>query len=365
MKEVATMKVSQLMVFQNFQNRLSDAEQYKIDLDLAVKSEEFGFDSVAVVEHHFFNYGMAPDNTQILSYVAAKTSRIGLLTGAVILPWNNPLRVVEKMILLDHLSGGRAMFGMGRGLARREYAAFGIDMNEARDRFDEAAEMIVRGLETGIVEGDGKYYKQNRTEVRPGPLRSFKDRLYAVAMSPDSIPSCAKIGATMMSFASKPWKDMVPHFQTYRELFEKEQKRSAPPPICVDFVFCDESAERAEQLAREHIANYYMTILEHYEFAGKHFDNTKGYAKYAKDAEDLRAVGYEQAAQAFVDVNTFGTPTQILEKLEQRRRYLGDFDLTIEVSYGGMPKGRAAANMKLFASKVLPELKSWGVAASA
>jgi len=301
----------------------------------------------------------------MMSYIAAKTSRLGLLTGAVILPWNNPLRVVEKMILLDHLSGGRAMFGIGRGLARREYAAFGIDMNEARERFDEAAEMIIRGLETGVVEGDGKFYKQKRTEVRPGPLRSFKDRLYSVAMSPDSIPSCARLGATMMSFASKPWTEMVPHFQTYRELFEKEQKRPAPPPVCVDFVFCDESAERAEKLAREHIANYYMTILEHYEFAGKHFDNTKGYSKYAQDAAQLREVGYDKAAQAFVDVNTFGTPAQILEKYEKRRQFLGDFDLTIEVSYGGMPRGVAAANMELFAKKVLPELKSWRVSAAA
>ena len=137
---------------------------------------------------------MAPDNTQFLSYMAAVTNRIGLLTGAVILPWNNPLRVVEKMILLDHLSKGRAMFGIGRGLAKREYDGFGIDMNEARDRFDEAAEMIIRGLETGIVEGDGKYYKQMRTEVRPRPYASFKDRFYCVAMSSDSVPVCARLG---------------------------------------------------------------------------------------------------------------------------------------------------------------------------
>ena len=70
---------------------------------------------------------MSPDNTQFLAYMAAKTERIQLLTGAVILPWHNPLRVVERMIVLDHLSKGRALFGIGRGLARREYDTFGFD----------------------------------------------------------------------------------------------------------------------------------------------------------------------------------------------------------------------------------------------
>src|SRR6266542_5080118 len=89
------------------------------------------------VEHHFDDYSMCPDNMQFLSWLAGRTSRVGLGTAAVILPWNNPLRVVEKMILLDHFSQGRAVFGMGRGLAKMEYRGQMIDMNEARERFDE------------------------------------------------------------------------------------------------------------------------------------------------------------------------------------------------------------------------------------
>ena len=201
------MDVGILCVLQNFENRMTDAERYETDMDILVGAEELGFDSVAVVEHHFSNYGMAPDNMQILSYLAARTSTIKLMTGAVILPWNNPLRVVEKMILLDHLSGGRALFGMGRGLARREYETFGIPMSEARDRFEEAAHMILEGLETGFVEGEGPYYRQKRTEVRPGPLKSFKDRRYCVAMSPESIPLAIDTGATMLEDSSD-WSAM-------------------------------------------------------------------------------------------------------------------------------------------------------------
>jgi alkanesulfonate monooxygenase SsuD/methylene tetrahydromethanopterin reductase-like flavin-dependent oxidoreductase (luciferase family) len=357
------MKVGLLMVFQNFMDQTTDRAAWERDIHLAGLAEPLGFDTLGAVEHHFFNYAMSPDNLQFLAYMAAKTSRIGLLTGAVILPWNDPLRVVEKMIVLDHLSQGRAMFGIGRGLAKREYDRFGVDMNEARDRFDESAEFIMKGLETGVVEGEGKFRNQMRAEIRPRPYASFKDRFYCVAMSSDSVPVCARLGARMMSFAQKPWDQMVPHFESYRRLFLEHNGHAAPPPVCVDFLACDESAERAESLARDHMAKYYVTVMEHYEMAGAHFRNMKGYGDYADNADILKDLGMEEAGNSFVDINTWGTPTQILEKLDQRRRTLGDFDLTIQVSYGGMSPENAENSMRLFATKVLPELQSWKMAA--
>lgn len=353
------MRISLLMVFQNFEDGVSDREVWERDVHLASLAEPLGFDTLSAVEHHFYNYAMSPDNTQFLGYMAARTERIGLLTGAVILPWNDPLRVVERMIVLDHLSKGRALFGIGRGLARREYGVFGVDMNEARDRFDEAAELILRGLETGIVEGDGPYYKQVRTEVRPRPYASFKDRFYAVGMSSDSVPIVSKLGAKMMSFAQKPWEEMAPHFERYRTLYREAHGKQAPSPVCVDFLCCDESAELAEKRARIHMANYYITVMEHYEMASDHFRKMKGYGDYADNAELLRESGMEDAANGFVDINTYGTPQQILERLDKRRQQLGDFDLTVQVSYGGLTGEQAEKSMRLFADKVLPELRSW------
>ena len=353
------MQVGLLMVFQNFRDGISDREAWERDIHLAGLAEPLNFDTLSAVEHHFYNYAMSPDNTQFLGHMAAKTERIKLLTGAVILPWNDPLRVVERMIVLDHLSKGRALFGIGRGLARREYDVFGVDMNEARDRFDEAAELIFRGLETGIVEGNGRYYKQGRTEVRPRPYASFKDRFYAVGMSSDSVPVVARLGAKMMSFAQKPWAEMAPHFDRYRTLYQSHHNAPPPAPVCVDFLSCDERAEVAEADARQNMANNYLTVMEHYEMAGDHFRSMKGYGDYADNAALLRDAGMADAANAFVDINTWGTPQQILEKLEQRRRFIGDYDLTVQISYGGMTGAQAEQSTRLFATKVLPELQSW------
>ena len=125
------------------------------------------------VEHHFTDYSMCPDNMQFLSYVAGRTTRLGLATGAIIVPWNDPMRVVEKMVLLDHLSDGRAILGLGRGLARREYRGMRQDMDEARERFNEGAEIILRGLEEGFVPRQRlPAVAERRSEDRPGAGRA-------------------------------------------------------------------------------------------------------------------------------------------------------------------------------------------------
>ena len=200
------MQIGLQMIFQSsgYPEGTSDGQVIAEEIQLGVLAEDLGFDSLWPVEHHFFDYAFCPDNVEFLAFMAARTRRIGLGTGAVILPWNQPIRVAERMALLDHLAPGRVLFGMGRGLARREYAGFGIDMDESRDRFDEAGRMILDALETGFIEGDGPYYPQARTEIRPRPERSFKDRTYAVAMSPDSVLSAADLCARRVVFSQLP-----------------------------------------------------------------------------------------------------------------------------------------------------------------
>src|SRR5690625_6284655 len=175
--------------------KMSDADMMRAEVNLGVISEELGFDSVWSVEHHFDEYSMMPNNMHVLSHIAAKTERIKLGTGAVILPWHNPIRVAEEMSMLDILSKGRARFGMGRGLSPLEYGLFQVDMGESRERFDEAAAMIIDALETGVMKGDGKYYATPDVPIRAKQEYSFKDRGYLVASSKDSLLSAYNIHA--------------------------------------------------------------------------------------------------------------------------------------------------------------------------
>lgn len=339
---------------------ISDREVYRQELRLARLAEDLGFDVLWPVEHHFFDYALCPDNTQLLSYLAALTERIDLGTAAVIMPWNEPLRVAEKIAMLDELSQGRVRFGMGRGLSRREYAPFrGIEMDTSRGRFDESAEMVVRALETGFIEGEGPYYPQPRTEIRPRPSGSFENRLYAVAGSNDSIDSAARLGARMVMFAEREWSHRLPGIERYRKIFQELHGREAPPPMTADFTFCDTDAERAHEQATGYMGNYLASLLEHYELMNDHFASTKGYRGYSANSARLREIGEAGFLKAFLKANAFGTPDQILATLDKRRGELGPFEQATCFRYGGVPLEVAERGMRLFAKEVLPVLHSW------
>lgn len=354
------MRIGVQLVFQAHKDH-SDREMYKHELRLAIEAEEMGYDTVWPVEHHFFDYSMCPDNMQYLSYVAARTERIKLGTAAIILPWNDPMRVVEKMVLLDHLSDGRAILGLGRGLSRREYRGFGIDMSEARDRFNESVEIILKGVESGFVEADTKYYKQARIEVRPRPFKTFKGRRHMVCMSPDSFEVAAANGLGAMLFSQMGWNKVADNIWAYREDYRnKNNGEEAPPVIINDFIVCHPDRKKAEEIARKYIVGYYWSVMEHYEMAGSHFAETgKSYAHYAKGAELMKTVGQDAIVEDFLGANLWGDPDLIAQKLRQRREVIGDFEVNGVFSYQSLPFDQVESCMRLFAKEVGPEIKSW------
>lgn len=359
------MKVGVQMVFQSYgyDSSVTDGQVVAEEVQLGVLADELGFDALWPVEHHFEDYSFCPDNTLFLANMAARTTRIGLGTGAVILPWNDPLRVAEKISLLDHLSGGRVLFGMGRGLARREYEGFQIPMDESRDRFDEAAAMVLGALETGFIEGDGPYFPQARVAIRPAPERSFRDRTYCVAMSPDSVLEAADIGARMVIFSQRPWPDQARTVATYRERFVERHGREPEPITTCDFVYCDTNADRAEEMANKHIAGYLASVMHHYELASDHLKDAKGYESYGSAVDLLKAIGLASMCEMYLGVQAWGTPEQILDRVSARRDFIGAYDLTACFRFAGLPIADAERSMRTFAAEVLPELRRTEVAA--
>lgn len=343
--------------FGNLHENLSDADMFRAEADLAVRAEELDFDAVWSVEHHFDSYSMCPDNTQFLSWVAARTERVRLGTGAVILPWHDPLRVAEKMIVLDILSNGRAMFGMGRGLARTEYEAFRVDMGESRGRFDEAAGMIVTALESGVVSGDGPFYPQPEVELRPRPEASFANRLYCVAGSPDSMASAVAVRARLLAFQTRPVEDSMANFTAYREQYSAAHGVDAPPIAINLNLYCHEDGDLARQRAKEYITRFFYSNVKHYDMAGDHFNNVSGYQRHAEQAKQLREFGLDNAAARYAAAALVGTPDEVLEKLHHIHEVMGSFELQLAPSYGAMPLDQARASLELFAREVLPVAK--------
>jgi alkanesulfonate monooxygenase SsuD/methylene tetrahydromethanopterin reductase-like flavin-dependent oxidoreductase (luciferase family) len=350
------MKTSYHLLFENLSDTTSDADVYTSELRLAELAEPLGFEGIWCVEHHFDkDYSMCPDNLQVLSYLAARTNTIKLVPAAVILPWHaQPLRVAEKIALLDNMSDGRVVLGFGRGLAKDEYAAFGIDMEESRERFDEAYKIVTTALETGKVKAEGKFFNHPESLIRPAPGRSFKDRTFTIAMSEDSLEVAAKSGTAMATFVYAPAEVHKPLIDGYREAFQKYNGRPAPNPHLDEFVYVHEDPAEAERVAREYITNYYVQFVRHYSMLGGHFASTKGYQSYAALASAIEEAGAEGAAEAYLQAQTWGTPDQVIEKIKAKRAVLGDYDMTCIFSYGGMPEETVEASMRLWAEKVFP-----------
>ena len=341
-----------------------DTAVYAEEIDNAILADELGYDLVSMVEHHFEDYALCPDNFVYLANLAAKTRRIKLMTGAVIVPWNlQPLRVAEKAALLDLLCEGRLILGLGRGLARREYAQFGIPMEESRERFDEAVPMILDALETGVMQAhEGRYFSQPQASIRPCPTRTFKGRTMQVAMSGDSVLEAARHGLKMLQFS---YKDPATHraeVHTYAEAYRRHHAAAPPIPFFVDFMVCDENADRAEENARKYVQNYLMSLITHYEMMGDHFP--KGYEEYGQNAKALAGAGLEGMAEAYLAGQTWGTPQQILEKISARRQTIGDYDGMYVVRFAGAPREVAERSLRTFAAAVMPEVKSWNVPSS-
>ncbi|HXX48490.1 MAG TPA: LLM class flavin-dependent oxidoreductase [Myxococcota bacterium] len=356
------MHVGMAAIFQNPDQARSDMDVWRDDLRLALMAESLGFESLWGVEHHFTDYTMCPDVLQYLTFLAGATERVQLGSMVVVLPWHNPLRVAEQIAVLDHVSNGRFILGLGRGLGRVEFDGFGVSMDESRARFTESAEMILTGLERGYCEYDGKLVKQVRRDIRPKPFKSFKGRSYAAAVSPESGPLIAKLGLGMLIIPQKPWEMVTEELRNYNAVYEQVNGVPAPPSICAGWVFCDEDAGRAEEKARQYIGGYWHTVLKHYELRGDHLANTKGYESYARMQQIASAPGGADAMiDFFLGLQVWGTPERCYQTIVDTQKRVGSDKFVGVFSYAGMPAAESERNMRLFARKVLPELNRYVV----
>jgi alkanesulfonate monooxygenase SsuD/methylene tetrahydromethanopterin reductase-like flavin-dependent oxidoreductase (luciferase family) len=352
------MEVGLHLGYQNITG-MPDHEFFRRESRYAVEGEAMGFDFTGPVEHHFTDYAACPDPFQMLAWVAAQTKKIKLLTGACILPWNNPLRVVEQAIELDILSEGRYILGMGRGAARREYRSFNADMADSREMFDEAAEIIIAGVETGIVEANTKFYKIPRTEVRPRPFKSFKDRTVMVTMSPSSVEVATKLGIQALRFSQGDWRTSVPEINKFRADFQKLHGRPSPPFIISDFVLCFEDKKKVEEYCDVYFKKMFLTVSNHYEFGGEHFKNLPSYGAYLSMGNAQEAIGGpEKMYKAMIGGNMIGTPEELIEHHRERVKLVGDYSILANFSFGGLPYELVDESMKTFVNKVMPALKN-------
>ena len=351
------MKVGMSIFMQNTNNKWTDHEVYQNDLKLADLAEPLGFDSIWSVEHHFTPYTMVPDVLQFLSYMAGRTSRIELGSMVVVLPWHDPVRVAEQISMLDNLSKGRIVIGFGRGAASVEYNGFRIPMEESRERFVEAAEVVYKALANETFSYQGKYFQIPEMSIRPRPFSHPEKRLYGAAVSPDTAERMAKLGlGVLIAIPLYGWEAQAKDVQRHEQIL-REQGHTPVPPISSSFVFCAETEKEAREGARQWMGGYWGSADAHYKFTDGHLKSVKGYEHYGAIADAAKTTTPEQSVDGFVKLQVAGTPAQCLEQIYTMQDLVGLNHFIPVFSYGGMPHDVAERNLRLFAAEVMPKLQ--------
>jgi alkanesulfonate monooxygenase SsuD/methylene tetrahydromethanopterin reductase-like flavin-dependent oxidoreductase (luciferase family) len=338
----------------------SDAEVFAEHLALGDLAEPLGFDSLWALEHHFTGYAMSPSPTQLLSYYAGRTKRVTLGTCVIVLPWHDPVRVAEQIALLDVMSGGRCIFGFGRGAASVEYAGFRIPMEEARPRFVEAAQIVVKALTNDVFSWEGEHFQIPPTSIRPRPISHPERRFYASSVSPESAEIMAKLGFGVLVIMQNEWPIAAADIDRYREL-ARSVGHTPRPPVILTNVSCADSREEAQERAVTYLSRKWDSIDKHYHFSDGHLASVKGYEFYGKMTKTYAKMKdpsfREKATDFYVKIQVVGTPDDCLQQLAELRRLTGLDHLVAEFGFGGMPHEQAELSMRLFADRVVPVLQ--------
>ncbi|WP_433253763.1 LLM class flavin-dependent oxidoreductase [Streptosporangium sp. CA-135522] len=211
------MKFSTFHLFHRFDGQ-SFKDVYDYHLELVELAEELGFHGVRLAEHHFRDYGVVPNLFTMLAHMAARTERLRLGTGIVVLPLHNPVHVAEEAAMVDVLSGGRLDLGIGRGYQSFEFEGFGIDLAEARDRFNEALEVVLGLWGSSSFGHEGKFYRTGtEVELVPRPAQTPFPPIHVAAVSPETVTMYAERGLPILADPAAPFRKVVQAAETWRD----------------------------------------------------------------------------------------------------------------------------------------------------
>jgi len=171
---------------------------YENRLRLLELADRHGFFGYHVAEHHFTPLGLAPSPSVYLAAAATRTRRIGLGPLVYILPLYHPLRLIEEICMLDQLSNGRFLLGVGRGISPYELNYAGVNFIHAYAMYEEALEVIRQGLTNGQLDHHGRFYSFDRVPMEMVPRQRPHPPIWTGASSLDSVARNAANGMSVV-----------------------------------------------------------------------------------------------------------------------------------------------------------------------
>ncbi|MDP7981750.1 MAG: LLM class flavin-dependent oxidoreductase [Conexivisphaerales archaeon] len=316
------------------------SEEYRAFLDEAALADGLGLSGIYVGEHHFSEDGWCPSPFVALGAAAAVTRRLRLVTDIVVLPLHNPFEVAEHVAVLDALSGGRAVLGVGLGYRREEYDAFGASYRRRAEDYDSKLSAVRALLEGKSVRAGGMdLVTYPRPVQRPRPL------IWVAAKSELAVRRAAGRGDAWIMDPVTDISVLERRVRAYREEMGRLGKEVRDLPLRREVFVSRSEADlrRAEELM---LRSYYE---DYYRWG--HLQDSEG------REVDPREVPFEEIRDQVLSRFLVGTPAQVIEAVDEYRRRLGITELVAKMSFPGITHDMRSSAIELLAREVLPGLE--------
>ena len=270
------------------------------------------------------------------------------------MPFHNPVQVAEEAATLDLLSGGRLIFGVGRGYQWSEFHRFGVAMEEATERFEEAMDVVLKAwTRTEPFSHQGKFWTFNDLVVEPKPLQKPHPPVYVAAGSPESVQRVVRHGWNLVLGQGESFDEIRGQMDRFKKILKGEgDSYTSDRVVLARAMYTAPSRAQAAAEARDHFMWFRNTATQVARApesrAGEIPDSfsrhrTSGTAQLVPDFET-----------AFDSVVLFGDPGYLVQRIEELRQMGIDY-IILFVNYGGIEQRKVMRSLELFAKEVMPQ----------
>jgi alkanesulfonate monooxygenase SsuD/methylene tetrahydromethanopterin reductase-like flavin-dependent oxidoreductase (luciferase family) len=317
---------------------------YETRLRLIELIEWAGFYGYHLAEHHATPLGLAASPSVFLSAAVQRTKRLRLGPLVYVLPLHHPLRVYEEICMLDQMSGGRLMVGVGRGGALLEHQRYGIDPTTAQARYHEAFAVLMQAFASEVLDFEGKFFNYKDYLVTLKPRQRPHPPLWYGAPSADAIPWASSRAINVVSLGPAARARAIS--DRYRDEWAALGRAADELPmigITRHIVVADTDAEAqhiaSEAYPRWRAAMDFLWRRSNVEFVLKDI--------YPQDFGGLERIGNGIA----------GSPAAVRDYVARLQAETGINYLLCQMVFGDMRAADAERSIRLFAGEVMPPFK--------
>jgi alkanesulfonate monooxygenase SsuD/methylene tetrahydromethanopterin reductase-like flavin-dependent oxidoreductase (luciferase family) len=334
-------------------------ERYDEVVQEALLAEELGYDFLGVSEQHF-NESIATISAPetFLGYLAARTERARLrFTSAVLLAFNHPLRVAERLAVLDILSHGRAELGTARSNNPETLSGFGVDPKTTRAQWTESMELIIDALTNDVVEYDGEIWKVPGRRLVPKAVQQPHPPIYVSATSLETHRNCGLMGLGVMSgFGLAGWDYVETCLAAYRDNIGDAQPRGGvvndSAGCFIALAHCAPTREEAMAEARESALRFVNVVSGWFKGLSPASPDYEYFKRIDEIMEHIDDLDHLVERSPYISI---GDPDFLVDRF-RRLEEMGYNELILRIE--GMGHERNMQAIGLIGREVMPKLQS-------